>query len=204
MSETTSILDLPTDPAGGGNNISLKSTEMLPPPLVPQNNSSNNNMNNANSNNSVTLDQSTITQIVNGLQQATITGATKLPSRDIPMTTNGLTQDPYIQPNYVPPSIGNYIDTKQHTNDIINDYTRYQQNNHTLDDMYTEIQTPLLLAILFFLFQLPFFKRNLFLYFPVLFSADGNMNFNGYVFNSILFGLIFYMLNKVTSHFGTF
>jgi hypothetical protein len=70
--------------------------------------------------------------------------------------------------------------------------------------MYNEIQTPLLLAVLYFLFQLPFFKKNLFTYFPILFSVDGNLNINGFLFTSILFGLIFYMLNKITTHFGKF
>ncbi len=52
--------------------------------------------------NGFSLDQTTISQIVNGLQQASVNGATKLPSRDIPMTTSGHNTDPQIQPNYVP------------------------------------------------------------------------------------------------------
>ena len=91
MSDTTNILDLPTDPAGGGNvsnNISINSSEIKQ--SVPQNNGG------------LSLDQTTISQIVNGLQQASITGVTQLPSRDIPMSTNGITTDPYVQPNYVP------------------------------------------------------------------------------------------------------
>lgn len=200
MSETTSINDLPTDPAGGGgSNITLSATETQMSPLGQTNNGSNNN--------NISLDQTTISQIVNGLQQATIAGATKLPSRDIPMNTNGITQDPYIQPNYVPilpPSAGNYIDHQQTNQDIINEYNRAHQRTHVLDDMYTEIQTPLLLGILYFLFQLPFFKRNLSLYLPALFSSDGNMNLNGYIFNSILFGLLYYMMNKITNHFEAF
>jgi hypothetical protein len=70
--------------------------------------------------------------------------------------------------------------------------------------MYNEIQTPLLLSVLYFLFQLPFFRKFLYGYFPILFSNDGNLNINGFMFSSVLFGLIFYGLNKVTTHFGAF
>ena len=194
MSDTTNILDLPTDPAGGGNisnNISINSSEIK---QTTQNNSG------------ISLDQTTISQIVNGLQQASITGSTQLPSRDIPMSTSGITTDPYVQPNYVPEIIQqpDYIKNYETNEDMINNYNKNTQNAESLDEMYSEIQTPLLLAVLYFLFQLPFFKKNLFTYFPILFSVDGNLNINGFLFTSILFGLLFYMLNKITTHFGKF
>jgi hypothetical protein len=197
MGDSTSILDLPTDPVGGGNitnNISLTASE-----TVPQANN--------NSQSAFSLDQSTISQIVNGLQQASITGATQLPSRDIPMTTTGHSNDPQIQPNYVPPPPPHnidYIKNYEQTSDMINDYNRNMNRQNSLDDTYNEIQVPLLLAVLYFLFQLPFFKKFLYTYFPVLFSNDGNLNINGFLFKSILFGLLFYILNKVTTHFGAF
>lgn len=194
MSESTSILDLPTDPVGGGtisNNISLNASE-----------------NSTHSQNSPTLslDQSTISQIVTGLQQASINGSTKLPSRDIPMTTTGISHDPYVQPNYVP-TLGNnvdYIKNYEKTDDMIDNYSRTTNRQNTLDEMYNEIQTPLLLAVLYFLFQLPFFRKFLFSYFPVLFSNDGNLNIKGFLFMSTIFGLLFYLLNKITNHFSAF
>ena len=197
MSDTTSILDLPTDPTGGGNvsnNINIVATE-------PSNSSSHNNP--------MTLDQTTISQIVNGLQQASSSGATLLPSRDIPKNTDRITQDPNIQPNYIPPlpqhSVKeDYITNYESNEEMINSYNRNSDRNSSLDEMYNEIQMPLLLAVLYFLFQLPVFRKYLFTYLPILFSSDGNLNINGFLFNSILFGLIFYMLNKITTHFGTF
>jgi hypothetical protein len=154
----------------------------------------------------LSLDQSTISQIVNGLQQASISGATQLPSRDIPMTTSGHSTDPQVQPNYVPqPQTPiDYIKNYEQTSDMINEYNKNTHQQNSLDDMYNEIQTPLLLAVLYFLFQLPFFRKFLFSYFPVLFSNDGNFNINGFLFSSVLFGLLFYTLNKVTNHFGAF
>ena len=198
MSDTTSILDLPTDPVGGGNvtnNIVMSASE---PSAKPNDNSQPSG---------ISLDQSTISMIVNGLQQASLSGATQLPSRDIPMNTTGITSDPHVQPNYVPPPPQNhedYIKNYEQSSDMVDKYNANKQRQNSLDDMYNEIQTPLLLAVLYFLFQLPFFRKFLFTYFPVLFSNDGNLNINGFLFSSALFGLIYYGLNKVTSHFGAF
>ena len=198
MSDSTSILDLPTDPVGGGNisnNVSLSASENVQISSQQQ------------SSGSLSLDQTTISQIVNGLQQASISGATQLQSRDIPMSTSGHNIDPNIQPNYVPPPPqrdADYIKNYEQTSDMINDYNKNTQRQNSLDDTYNEIQTPLLLAVLYFLFQLPFFRKFLFSYFPVLFSNDGNFNINGFLFTSVLFGLLFYVLNKLTNHFSAF
>ena len=198
MSDSTSILDLPTDPVGGGNisnNISMNASENIQISQQQQQQGG------------LSLDQTTISQIVNGLQQASISGATQLSSRDIPMNSSGHNIDPNIQPNYVPPPPPqnmNYINDYENTSDMVNNYNKNASRQNSLDDMYNEIQTPLLLAVLYFLFQLPFFRKFLFGYFPVLFSNDGNLNINGFLFTSILFGLLFYALNKVTNHFGAF
>ena len=202
MSDTTSILDLPTDPIGGGNitnNLNVNATEIK--------NNNNIDLSNNSNTNGLTLDQTTINQIVNGLQQASISGATQLPSRDIPMITSNITQDPNIQPNYIPPVQRNnsdYIKNYETNEDMINSYNRNQMRNNSLDDMYNEIQTPLLLAVLYFLLQLPFFKKQLFTYFPILFSLDGNYNLYGYLFSSILFGMLFYLLTRISENFGKF
>ena len=203
MSEsTTSILDLPTNPANGGNisnNISMSASEANT--VVQQNNMNTNT-------NSVSLDQTTINQIVNGLQQASVSGATQLPSRDIPMNTSSLTHDVNITPNFIPPvpiqNMDDYIQNYQESSEIINDYNYSLENNNRLDDLYNEIQVPILLAVLYFLFQLPVFRKYLFSYFPVLFSKDGNLNINGYLFMSSLFGILYYLLNKINTHFGKF
>jgi hypothetical protein len=196
MSDTTSILDLPTDPVGGGNvanNITITAQEKQMPPQQAAS--------------GMSLDQTTINQIVNGLQQATLAGTTQLPSRDIPMTTSGLSADPQVMPNYVPPppqQHQDYIKNYEQSSDMINAYNKGKQMNDSLDDMYNEIQTPVLLAVLYFLFQLPFFKRFFYTYIPFLFSNDGNYNINGFLFISVLFGLLFHLLMKTTSFLGSF
>jgi len=190
---TTSINDLPTDPMGSNaNNISMVASEKPSTmPMPPQS--------------TLALDQSTISQIVNGLQQASVAGATMLPSRDIPQNTQGHTQDAYIKPNYIPPpNHTDYINDTQDTSEYINSYQRDQHMKNSLDSIYDEIQTPLLISILYFLFQLPIIKKTLFKYIPLLCHSDGNYNLNGLLFSSLVFGLLFFSLSKTMKQFNTF
>jgi hypothetical protein len=190
---TTSINDLPTDPMGSNaNNISMIANEKPSTmPMPPQS--------------TLALDQSTISQIVNGLQQASVAGATMLPSRDIPQNTQGHTQDAYIKPNYIPPpNHTDYINDTQDTSEYINSYQQDQRMKNSLDSIYDEIQTPLLISILYFLFQLPIIKKTLFKYIPLLCHGDGNYNLNGLLFSSVVFGLLFFSLSKTMKQFNTF
>jgi hypothetical protein len=200
MSElnTTSIHDLPTDPAGGGSiggNISLMTNETnyKIPSSLGQGQGQGQGM---------SLDQSTISQIVNGLQQASIAGATSLPSRDIPQSTQQLVNDPGIQANYVPPPPPSQSD---YIKDEDTNYTYKEETiNGSLDAVYDEIQAPLLLSVLYFIFQLPVMRKLIFKYIPFLCSNDGNYNFNGLVFTSGLFGFLYYSLTKTMSKFNKF
>ena len=73
----------------------------------------------------MSLDQSTISQIVNGLQQASISGTTTLPSRDIPQNTESFSHDPAVQVNYIPspePNQIDYINNENKCKNIINIY----------------------------------------------------------------------------------
>jgi hypothetical protein len=199
MSEinTTSINDLPTDPSGGGSvggNVSLVINEP----------SGNNIAHSSGPTNSLSLDQITISQIVNGLQQASLAGATSLPSRDIPLHTEQLTKDAQIQPNYIPPPPAGPRDYINETDDDINNYYKNEKIENSLDSLYDELQAPLLLAVLYFLFQLPIFKKSVFRYLPFLCHTDGNYNFNGLIFSCALFGFIYYSLSKTVKHFSKF
>jgi hypothetical protein len=200
-SDTTSIMDLPTDPTGGGSisgNVSLSVNEKI---------TSNQHSNGGGGQGigGVSLDQTTINQIVSGLQQASSTGVTQLQSRDIPRNTENLSQDPQIQPTYIPPAQNNdYISEEEENEDIIQNYNKTAQYGDSLDHLYDEIQVPLLIAVLYFLFQLPFFKRYMYKFFPALFSKDGNINLYGFVFTSTLFGMLYYILSKLSMHFSRF
>lgn len=193
-SNTTSIHDLPTDPVSGGSiggNISMATNEIRQGQGQGQG--------------GLSLDQTTISQIVNGLQQASIAGATTLPSRDIPQNTQALTHDSYVQANYVPPpSNKDYINDDYDNDDNVNSYQRNENVKNSLDNIYEEFQTPLLMAILYFMFQLPIIKKTLCKYIPLLCNNDGNYNINGLVFNCGLFGFTYYILSKTMRTFNTF
>jgi len=192
MTDSTSIFDLPVDPVGGGNNIVMSASEKTNTTYVPDI-----PLQATGQGNGPALDQSTINSIVSGLQQASSTGATMLPSRDIPREQEHMVRDQQIQPNYIPQaSHVDYIQQHEQNDDIIAAQQFKDKNNNTLDSMYDELQTPLLLCVLFFLFQLPFFKKYLFVYVPALFLNDGNYNLYGYVFMSILFSLVYYVFSK--------
>jgi hypothetical protein len=191
MASTTNINELPMNPAGNSPNVSFIASEnnatQMQGQAQPQ------------SQQSMSLDQTTINQIVSGLQQASIAGATQLPSRDIPRSTENITNDEQIQPNYIQPASNNdYIkkEKKDDPENVVEKYIKTEHLENSLDTTYNEIQTPLLLIVLYFLFQLPIFKKTLFHYIPFLFSKDGNINLNGLAFMSITYGITYYFLNK--------
>ena len=150
------------------------------------------------------MSQQNIHQFVSGLQQASAAGLTVLPSRDIPQTQSHLTQDKHMQPNYVPQEQHNtdYITEHQTNEDIIRKYNNKEQHATNLDDFYNTIQTPVLIAILYFLFQLPVVRKNVFKFLPSLFSKDGNPNLSGYVVNSAIFAALYFSLTKGIRYFS--
>lgn len=204
---TTSINDLPTDPTGGGSiggsmggNISLVANETsgYKNQVIPQQQQ----VQGQQGGQAMSLDQTTISQIVNGLQQASIAGATSLPSRDIPQNTQQLTHDPAVQVNYVPPpppSQKDYINDEPTTYD----YPEERVKN-ALDTIYDDMQAPLLLSVLYFVFQLPIMRKMIFKYMPFFCNNDGNYSLNGLIFTSSMFGFIYFSLTKSIAQFNKF
>ena len=146
--------------------------------------------------------QKLMNELVSGVQRASMTGMTALPSRDIPRDTSGMMQDAQVQPTYVPQPQRHvdYIqdhETSSTLERVMNQNTRGANRADTLETFYEEIQSPLMLAILYFAFQLPAVKRYMFRYLPsALFSADGNANLTGLIATSAMFGFAFYTLQK--------
>lgn len=156
----------------------------------------------------VKLDQSTINQIINGIQNAA--DSTKLPSKDISQTTEHLTHDPNVIPDYIEPetSLNStnkcYIDENINKDEILNIYNSKKNFKNNIDNIYDEINGPLLIAILYFIFQLPFFKKFILKYIPLLFNDDYNYNFYGYIFVSSFFSMIFYCITYGLKQFDKF
>jgi len=221
----SAIVDLPTDPIGlnnisNSNNISMKINELqsiqpqmtsspqmplLPPPSVqsPQSTQLPLSPQIPPSQNQQALDQNTINQIINGLQQASLTGATLLPSRDIQMNTDTINTDIQARPNFIPEIPTEKLDYLkmqdliEEKNKSVKNYQTQQQNTNSLDNFYNTIQMPVLVGLLYFIFQLPIFKNILYNNIPLLFSNDGNYNLYGYIITSLFFALLYHFLHKL-------
>jgi hypothetical protein len=146
--------------------------------------------------------QNVMNELVNGLQRASASGMTNLPSRDIPMNTTGMMNDAQINPNYVPQNYrkeehDDYI--SQHEEEAINEakYANHVNNVDNMENIYKLIQVPLLVGVLYFAFQLPVFRKYMLKYIPSVFNSDGNYNISGLIFVSALFGLGYFGLTRV-------
>jgi len=217
MNDSTDINALPTNPASGNNNqapanITLQKNESssLEKIVLDRENEikNYNNLENTNSNKNnmpSPLEQKSINNLISGIQQASASGLTMLPSRDIPLNTNNLTQDQQTNVNYIPQPNNNYYIENQ-INENMSDMFKNSNNNssnNSLDKIYDELQIPILLAVIFFMFQLPIFKKYLFKFLPILFLNDGNLNLQGYVLYSILFATAYYIIQKIFNYLTT-
>ena len=183
MADSTNICDLPTNTQP---NITLETTDNTVQTAMQSNVPTNSQA-------PVQLSSTDINKIVEGIQTASANNMTSLPTRDIPMSQNNITNDPQVQPNFVPKTNGGYIEKIQ---DEQSDYNR-------LDSLYDELQTPILVSILFFLFQLPIINKKMYSLFPSLFIKDGTMSIGGYMTKTLLFGFLYYALHKVMNHISS-
>jgi hypothetical protein len=121
---------------------------------------------------------------------------TPLPSRDYPSNPGVFVHDEQIQPHYIPkPRVtADYI--MNHPDDDAAEWMRHKQNQHRLSKMdrfMDEIQTPLIVALLFFLFHTQQFRQLFFYYFSAFPVFDGETpNNTGMIIKSLLFGAAFY------------
>jgi len=197
--DATSIADLPSNDRPGKNNVVLETREMVREDLA------NRDPPGGQPGNSSELSQQSINRIVRGIQSAAGTGMTELPSKHIPMETNHVTQDQQVKPNYIPPAQNeNYIEKEENIEAAIAENNSRQKDTDRLDQMYEEIQLPILIMLLFFIFQLPFVQMKLKSFLPSLFMNDGNPTLSGYAFKTVLFGLGFYGLQKASIYLSEY
>lgn len=151
------------------------------------------------------LSQEEASNLVNGLQKASQAGVLTLPSRDIPMVNSQVNMDQEARVNYVPQPQStepDYIGNTQSADEIIAHSNKIKSREDTMDSIYDEIQTPLLIAIMFFIFMIPSVRAFMFKSFPMLLQTDGNPTLGGYVYIAGMFGLIYYVLSKLMFHFS--
>ena len=116
-----------------------------------------------NRDNDPAVKQKNMNQFVTGIQQASAAGLTELPSRDIPRNQEHLSQDIQIQPNHIPleDSPVDYIQEHQTNEQIIRSQMKHQEQKSKFDIVFDEVQGPIMLGILYFIFQLPIIQKQM-------------------------------------------
>jgi len=202
MSSATNISSLPTDPAGGGSvggNIQITATEQnnVIQNMSPQQQQ----VPTGNKNDGIELSQSTIAELVSGIQKIAKTRSSELPSRDIPNNESRVAADVEVTANYIPKNDNaDYINDYQNVENIIREQETTVGKQMALEDIYEELQSPIIAMIIYFLFQLPSFKKYERRLIPGLFGEDFNINTYGILFNSILVALIIFILRRVVKN----
>ena len=125
----------------------------------------------------------------------------RLPSRDIPRDSQTYTHDEQVTPNYIPRPVvsSDYVrDYEDMTEKNLKEYEAKQRREQKLDTLMTELQLPIVVALLFFLFQLPVVNTMILktFSFMTLHSADGHFNFYGLACKSMLFGAALYAVQR--------
>ena len=137
-------------------------------------------------------------ELISQIQKAAANGTTALPSRDIPIDPIKVANDNQTQPNYIPPPQvqENYIKNYETPQQIIEENNKKINATNLYDTLFYEMQLPIIIALLYFLFQLPAIKKHSKNMFPFLFKDDGNPNLYGFIFNSVMFASTVYVLLK--------
>jgi hypothetical protein len=120
-------------------------------------------------------------------------GNTELPARDIPQHTASHTIDPTTVPNYLPSQGPQYIADPQYS---------VSPTNPSHYEISDEFKIPILLFILYYLFQFPFVNTLILRIFPDMLNATGHLTSTGTIVKSILFGAFYYLLIKGLIYFG--
>ena len=129
----------------------------------------------------------------------------RLPSRDIPMDQSRYQQDEEVQPNYIPRAklTSDYVkDYEDVTLENIRKHENRKEKTSMVDRILSDLQTPILVALMFFIFQMPMMNTMFYRNFSFLsvYNTDGNINFYGITLKSLLFGGIFYSLQNTVNY----
>lgn len=125
-----------------------------------------------------------------------------LPSRDIPMNTLEYQHDETIKPNHVP--------SVKLTSDYIRDFERendeqlrlHRENKYrqeTAHNAIGDLQLPILVAILYFIFSTPIITKLMYKYLGFLksYDEDGSFKISALILRSAIFGGIIYSIQKL-------
>ena len=146
-------------------------------------------------------DTKQLNSMVSEIQNASRQGLTRL-AEDIPQQTAQVLQDPQTIPNAIPEANENttpidYIQNHATQEEIESQLSRQKNKQTTVEYILEEIKIPILLAIIYYCFQSKAFKKFLLSKLPSLFNDTGTYSTNGYLAVSLMFGSLFYTINRV-------
>jgi len=203
---STSIEDLPATSESNSNPVQVDSNNTLGNSIGNVQNikmQSYGEQLNTERKNSVNMQQMDYTSEISSVLKETVDSnpsVTSLPSRDIPQNTLSVHSDEQIKQNYIKNDDNDYIGNMISRDEIIRKNKLKENKKDNLEFIYEQIQIPLLIGIMYFLFQLPAVRKNMFYFIPSLFNKDGNPNFYGYFFNSFVFALMFLVIQKLINY----
>jgi len=202
MSDTTSIDDLPLSSQtpgnyGGGGAPLIYSPNVGGDPMM--------------SHGPTQIPGNVMNEVLQGVHRASANGMTMIPTRDIPMNPNSFTHDDQARPNYVPQKSvhfqdgggsGDYI--KEHTSmeSIVRANARQSNQIDTIEAIYYDLQMPILIGVLYFIFQMPVFRAQLLHFLPSLFAEDGNFKIIGVTATSAMFAGTFFVITLIFKKLG--
>jgi hypothetical protein len=109
--------------------------------------------------------------------------------------------------------VANHIPKPKLTTDYLRDYedkltklsAEHQKAKHQeslITSVYDEMQIPILIGLMFFMFQMPIVNSLMYKYlsFMKLYNEDGNLNLYGLIFKSTLFGFFYFAFIRITTY----
>ena len=109
--------------------------------------------------------------------------STNLPARDIPRETISQTVDPQVNTTYVPPRQQEYIEQQPHI--------QYKPTQGKLEKFLEEFKLPILLSVLYFIFQFPAVNAFIIRMIPSV-ATQSELSMVGIAVKSALFGAAYH------------
>lgn len=154
-------------------------------------------------------DPKQMSTMVNNLESASKQGLTSL-AEDIPKQTTHITHDTQAVVNEIPepPQVEanatpiDYIKNFATQEDVINQLSKQENKETTVEYILEEIKIPILVAIFFYVFHNKKFHKIILSKVPAFFNDTGGLSTNGLLALSAMFGVTYYSALKVLKHFS--
>lgn len=193
----TELSKLPTDPSVPGmggppqipENIKMETTayknDLDSKPVIPP-----------------MADTKQMNSMVSEIQSAAKQGLTRL-AEDIPQQEHQVTQDPQVIANAIPQENTTPIDYIQNhatPAEINAQLNRKKNKQSTIEFILEELKIPLVISLVYFVFQSKTFRKVLLTTQPNLFNDSNALTNNGVMIISFIFGLVLYILNRLSKN----